>query len=609
MQSVFSGHTRMIGVDGSIHPGMLPGEFAADAVNRSFRGGVSATRPPYRTIELVFEDKEDEEVFRRGSVQEVAPYEKQFIGRSASLIVCCHDRILQFRVVGRQAFCRRLYKGTDPEVMGASIAVGGGRLYWQNGYQRPIGWDGSNDAYIVKDGEDRMPIGVHIAYVGGRAAVITHDGYTLIGDYIYGNGVKDNDGMEIFTEIHYTNDLGAIAPPGAIGDVCGAIQVPVISNTTLEPQLLVMGEKGAFTLDLGGLRSEWINKDIMKPILRNTGSTSGRSLLAAHSDVFFCSTQGGVESLRWNRRRVDNDWSELSVSSEVRKYMLMTPPHHRRWTDSVFHNNRIMFTTGITVKVNPFGGAHHYGEGLVVLDVARGSTVNESSGFQWDGMWTGLNISGLANLVVDGHSRAFAVSHDEDGVNRIYELMPDGSGDDEYDGKTSKIVSFYDTPYMFTPRGPESIANGFMLTKLVSAKAYVEDIGNGSKIEIKFRNAMFPNWSDTISTNTVGCFVDQLPQSTEDISQITHPFAKVSSGEPKNTCGDSPSRVGLGFQFRVLCEGRASVPYFVAEATVEKDSSFRVSCDDSCKSVNMLDTIDQYFSYKVCPRPQKQSEQ
>jgi len=46
----------------------------------------------------------------------------------------------------------------------------------------------------------------------------------------------------------------------------------------------------------------------------------------------------------------------------------------------------------------------------------------------YDGQWEGINFTHLFQGQFNSRSRAFAISHDDDGSNSLWEIMPDGRG-------------------------------------------------------------------------------------------------------------------------------------------------------------------------------------
>lgn len=555
----------MLGVDSSTHPAYLPPAFATNAINRSFRGGVNSTRPPMRSFSLVFDTKENKEIFERGAIQAFYPYQKMTRATQPHIIVCVNDRILKGRVCANEIYFELLFKGTNPEIMGASLAQATDRLYWQDGVHRPVGWDGQNSSYVIEDKEDSMPVGVITVYINGRMVVITEDNYCIISDYIYSQNVKNSKGVESFVESKLNNDLGAIASPGKFGEVAGAISLPSIPNSNTKPKLLVMQEFGAYTLDLSGARADWINRQIQEPVMDGSGSTAGGSIIKAHSDIFYQSTDGDIQSYKWTTQRWDNQWSETSVSNEVRKYSDLTSPHLRRWTQSMKIKNRLLFSCATITSPCSIGGSHRFGQGIISLDLDKGSTLNESSGFRWDGMWTGPNICGMAELMTDGSRRPMIASHDDDGINRIYELL-DRPGDDEIDGVKKKIISFYDTPNLFGQADP---AEGLVVNTLNGARAIISEVSGTATVGVSYRPSYSKRWID-MHRSEIGCN-EPFPQDTASLDQFSNGyvnfFTKTPSKDDCDPVSGSSSHKANSFQFRISIEGCAEIPYFYASAT------------------------------------------
>lgn len=602
-ESQFDGHTKVIGVDTSSDPSENPSRLLSGAINRSFRGGVNRTRPPYNGLEHIFADDETEDVFNRGAVSAAYGYTKWRDRGNSQIVMACSDRLLSCIVAGNRVTIKTVVEGISKGLLNGWFIQVADNLYFQNGLQFPLWWNGV-DKYEYLSGTGTIPIGTCMGFSQGRLIVHTSNNYSIIGDHIYGNALTDTRGAEKFTEYQLYGDLGAIGTDVDLGAIVGSIAIPKAQTPNFQGDHLVLTENGAFTLTLSGLRSEWINSGIQNTVLKGRGACSSHSIVAANGDIWFATSDGGITSFKFDRSERDRYWGETSMSREVGEYLSYTHPTHRQFISSAVFDNRLLTTCAFTFKHSELGGFHRYAEGLVSLDFDRGSTSQPKSGYAWDGLWTGLNISHLVPLSVNGDRRCFAISHDEDGRNRIYEIGKSGYHDTTVEGKSRKIVSFYHTPYLFEQVEPNEL---YAVRELQGARLVLSDIPDNVNLSVLYRPDYYKKWFPLLEDAQVG----YLPKKEApfDITQSTDNFqVEIQTPAPVgNDCIESTkqqSHQGLHFQVGVRIEGAANVNILSVEAGVLASELSAPTCDDGQDgAIRFADEVNldeqAPFGYKV----------
>ena len=142
---VYDGSTLTIGMDAETHPSVLPAEFVSSCVNRSFRQGVNATRPPFTEIPITPAYGQDPSIltaFQTGNFQGAWPYKAIKTGSLDGFVVSVAGTIYFLSIVNNVGTLYKLIDGNDPTMMHTWFVQAEDWMYIQNGYQDPIAWSG-----------------------------------------------------------------------------------------------------------------------------------------------------------------------------------------------------------------------------------------------------------------------------------------------------------------------------------------------------------------------------------------------------------------------------------------------------------------------------------
>jgi len=132
-------------MDAETHPSNLPPSYVSSCVNRSFRQGVNATRPPFTDLQINVAYGYPDSIltdFQTGNFQGAWPYKAIKTG-SVDGIVCSVAGVIYFiSIVNNVGTLYKLIDGNDATMMHTWFVQAEDWIYIQNGYQDPIAWNG-----------------------------------------------------------------------------------------------------------------------------------------------------------------------------------------------------------------------------------------------------------------------------------------------------------------------------------------------------------------------------------------------------------------------------------------------------------------------------------
>lgn len=274
-------------------------------------------------------------------------------------------------------------------------------LVMQDSRTRAAFWDGSesrhlnptpSDGEVTVEGFDETRIGLWMCWSNSRLWV-SRGNRVFASDL--GNPLK-------FTEAQYLNE----APAFYLPDECtGMIEAPEQAG------VLAAHAEGIDFIESSIIdRTQWLQTPNMQRTIVNIGCVAPRSLVKQHGLIYWFSPAGLVslnEALRANQS------SELiPIDQEMAWSKALIGPDLQGIACAAFENY-------LTVSV-PYCSI--YNTHTWAMDLATFER-NERS---WNGVWTGWRPVEWATGTVDGRQRAFFLSKDTDGQNRVWEaFLPD----------------------------------------------------------------------------------------------------------------------------------------------------------------------------------------
>ena len=143
---VFDGTTATIAMDAETNPSNLPSTYVSSCVNRSFRQGINATRPPFADLQINVAYGYPESTltdFQTGNFQGAYPYKAVSPGSVDGIICAVAGTIYFLSIVNNVCTLYPLISGNDPTLMHTWFVQAENWVYIQNGYQDAIAWSGN----------------------------------------------------------------------------------------------------------------------------------------------------------------------------------------------------------------------------------------------------------------------------------------------------------------------------------------------------------------------------------------------------------------------------------------------------------------------------------
>jgi len=607
------GHKSLIGVDTSSDPSLNTNKFIAfDAVNRTFRGGVNKTRPPFTEAVIEFDTPECEEVFRNGNITGVFGYKKINNFIQPHLMVAVGDSLLAGRVFATKISFKCIYRGIDPQWQHSFFVQAEDILVWQNGKQDPQVWDGlalttqSASEAVESVGKSRpMPVGNIMTYAHGRIFVATEDNIVYASDHIYSQGFGKNKTIVNFEESFYPASGDGFGAYSQIGKITGMAVIPRHPEANGHGEVIVFGENGAWAIDPSPIRNQWTELPIQQVVLLGRGCASPTSVIPVNNDIFYRSSDGSISSFKNSITDRREAWSDKSLSREAARYLNFDSIELLQFSSALFVDNRLLMSCGIRGAKSSGYGNHRFGLGLVSLDLDRGSTTSKvDEGFSWDGLWTGPRPAGMASISIDSYPKHYVVSYDSDGQNRIY-LLNEGNGGDVSNGVTKKIKSFYSFGDLFDVVSPD---RPVAVSTLTGAFIYFSDISTKCYISALHRPDRYQIWTSMMERVSVGCDDPEIHLNGE-LQGVRRYSGSINTASPARNAFRQASKdsiaTGFSHQIQLQIEGVATINRMVASADLMPNDISTNLCRDNdeinCEEVIARDgsLVDEglYFQY------------
>lgn len=570
---VWDGVESVIAQDAVTHPSFLPPSFNAQSINRAYRGGINKTRPSF--LERSFEAAADQPTgmldrFLYGNFQGSMAYQS-IKATSQDGIVCAVGGDIYFIVIQNgRAVVYFLTTGNESNLMHTWFVQAEDWVYIQNGSQNPIAWDGvlANAPIRLNPVTNQMPIGTIMAYSNGRVFVSDQFNNIYASDIIFGNGFTTTSNTQNFTETLYWQEGGSFTPPSNLGNITGMKVMPTLNlNDRGQGELVIFCDRGAFTLNTQIPRDQWKDAQIQKVSLIGRGNMSPWSLTSVNNEIFFRSDDGW--SL-YSNAQVDfsQKLAFRKFSREVNYWIEQDTPWMKQFASGMFFDNRFLGTVNpYTVQPreeNQSAGLHRPHRGMVVLDLDHSTSPapDASINWRWNGVWAGPQPTQLLNAYINGQERAFCFSFDADGVNRLYELQPNGR-DDYANGGNVPVRSYYTTKRFDFSDSQQT--NRFLRKKLTGGEMWLSDFEEEIKLSVQYRPESYPCWNDIqreVQFGCSSCTVNKGESGCELVVSNAR-YKRIKFSTPDSTIcqlgGKIPTIVGAEFQLQVNLEGSATI--------------------------------------------------
>lgn len=594
--------TTSAGIDTSASSLELGARMCRIAVNRSFRGKDNQTRPPFVLRKSVFLDSNAEYMLRFGNVTGCLGYQKTGNLNSNYGIIASGDSIIAGRIVGSSIEWQTIYKGIPSLYAHSFFVQAENNLVWNNGKDYGLYWPGYGKMkFIFNSGvEAPMPVGNIMTYAHGRIFIATEEGLVYASNYVYSNG-KNTLGVLNFKESSYFNDGDGFGAPSVMGEITGASVIIKNPQTNGHGPVVFFCSNGAFALNPTIPRDQWIdNENIQQSIMTGRGCGAHASIVQANSDLWFRCSDSSISSIKNSIASANDEWAFSSQSTEVDEFTKYDSSGSLEFGHGLVFDNRLIQTVAHRQLQSTEFGNHRFALGMVVADLHKGSRNLPQSGFQWDGLWTGIRSAGCFKIFDRGSERAFFISHDNDGENRIYELTKSFGNDIGVNGESRIKSWFIYSGLLSLGGGTDPNTSSISIQKIEALNLmYYNAVG-----KIRFKASFAPD--------DYQCFTEF--QSTEEVgSECTNNECGISIAMPKSghvffkpdcknerVSSSSNTDKGEFFSIKIEIEGNASIRKMRVQGQSELQSliTLKEPCVD-LSPINCCTPDNQYFEYLI----------
>lgn len=599
----YDGHTTVFGQDSYSDPSLLDSSICARAVNRSFRGGVNRTRPPFVHRPFIFSDPADEPIVRFGNMQGATFYRKTKAGVADCLVASIAGNIYCFTLVNQSFRVDKIFAGNNPYLMQAWFVQAQDWLYVQNSLDNPIFWNGVLPSSARRSNwpdKVEMPIGTIMQYCFGRVFVADAYDQVAASDIIYGTGFNTTSNTQNFTENTYWQEGGSFGMPLSLGHVTGMIATSAQTRGNLYAQglLLVTGEDGAYTIDASVDRGTWKDAQVQSIALTGLGCVAPGSLINLNNTTLFRSDDG-LSIYQALQADEQQGLSFGKFSQGVNYFFDQDTPWLLQYNSTISFDNRALSTVSpwVAAPSNSAYGNHRYHRGLVALDLDRSAQQFSNTPVAWDGLWTGVRPTVLVNGRFDKVKRAFAFSFDADGENRLYEILKDGLHD-SINGVSKQTEWFYLTKRFDWTTAQTS--NTFEKKRLIGGELHVSELKERVNIEVGYRSDNRPDWNPLLEPTPVGPALTGFNFTAPRWKRLKFPT-------PSDKCkvGES-SPAASGFQHQAIIVGSGAVRVdrlrlAMAPGGNDPDVSISEKVDDPSLQIGIDGNLENDYAYLIVP--------
>jgi hypothetical protein len=565
------------GVSSAVSPDLLPPNQCAWGMNADYRGSKVKTRPNI-----------EQQLFLPSGLVQGAGFFNIQGGMLIAMIAGIAYRI-RVGVPGVGGFSYESIPGAfsnSPVIPQVWMTQTVENFLIQDGQSDCIIYNGST-ARRADQSIPEVPRGTHMAYANGRLWV-AGDGNQLAAGNIY-TGVADTE--LAFTEIQYLSGGGTIAFSDAI---TGLAFIPSTGTSDYGP-LLVFGRTYLETVRADVTdRDSWATyPGFVTNALRSVGTPSGWTIVQVNEDLFWRDVLGGIRSLNtmltsayFAQYRGAQGDANVPISREVSRLTDYESQQLLGFSSGVYFDNRMLMTA--SPFLNPQGGVSF--RDLISLDFAPVSTMQGQSPPAYNGTWQGINWTRLVQGEFNGMTRAFGISSDGDGINRLWEFDT-GSTDDLYisniltgEKTDSPIESFVEYPRI-------AFQDPKKRKRLTRCDVWLSHIVGEVTVTVYWRPDNYQKWTLWDSTNQCAVMTDAstgtAPHVWKNLLPDQRPLVKTFSiPEVTDPVSDYDLSTGFGFQVRVAWTGSLKIERVSvwSEPVDDEDYVNRDGQDGTCVS-------------------------
>lgn len=466
-------------------------------------------------------------------------------------------------------------------------------LVVQDGQSRPIIYDGASSRRTKLVGE--IPTGTAMGYGNGRIWIAMNNGREFVAGDIAGGPT----GVLGFEENTYLAGGGSFRVPANVGKIRSMRFVANLDTSLGQGPLQVGCDWGIFSVNAPVSREAWssVTNPIQTVSLMNFGPMSQSSTVLINGDLFF-RAEDGLRSFIIARRDFGN-WGNTPISREMSRLLDRDTPELLQFSSAVMFDNRLLFT--VTPQPGPNGVRH---KGVIVLDFDLISTMGNKAPPAYDGLWTGVEVTGLVAGRFAGRPRCFAFGHDSEGQNDFWELTKVGQADNGLDPidwvLETRSMSF-----------PGATGGNTGLKRLAAGEAWLSEFAGTVTLTLQYRPDQYPCWQDW-NTRTVCVTSDQCDDAdgcaATTAGNLKGYKTRLGFGMPAeqdNEPDESTMLAAYSFQVRIEGSGYCQMNRFILQAHEEEELPMAPPGDErsECRAIACCPP-DPFAHRALCGPPQ-----
>lgn len=423
-------------------------------------------------------------------------------------------------------------------------------LIVQDGQSAAIIFDGAKSRRAIAS-ESEVPTGTAMEFneeIGRLVIAVGHNEITI----------GDIENILKFTETIPLNEGGNFRMPHKFGEIVAIRMMANLDRSNGQGAMLVFAERGMSAFNLPVARATWKNLpyplQINMPLRFSAASHTG--IVQVNADMFF-RAKDGLRTFIMAIREFGK-WGNVPLSREMNRIIGRDDENLLQFASAELSNNRLLFT--VTPQPDAIAGCGAYFKGLAVLDFDLINSLGDKMPPVYDGLWSGLDFTGLITGEFNGEDRSFAFVRTPTGGVDLWELMKTGA----FDGDDGKIEAQLESRAMDFDKPDEE-------KRLEACEIWVDKVWGETTFVLEYRSDQYTCW---------------LPWATRKICNVTKDCetdcglvrefqegyrSRIAFGQPPDTDEANAlklARNGYQFQVRITWTGRARIRMGLIRATI-----------------------------------------
>ncbi len=420
-----------------------------------------------------------------------------------------------------------------------------GSFLIQDGQSDCIIYDGSSTRR-ADPSQKEVPLGRQMAYGNGRLCVAVNGNQVKVG-----NITTDIYQSELsFTETQYLNGGGSFLYPQ---NLTALAFLPVNNTFSGYGSLLDFGEQFIDSLHLEiTQRDQWASKDgFGVVVLPNVGSCAQDVIVRVNQDLYFRDADGQIWSVR-SAVSDQNTPGNSPLSREISRIVDFETDVWVPYSSGIYFDGRMMWLA--SPFMNRFGLPSF--KAIISLDAAPLATMRGKTPPAYDGVADGLWFQRICAGKFSGQNRAFVISTDEDGENRLWEIVARGEADQYFKTEDDVIVVRDSLVTANTETRRYDFGAPPLLKQLMRLDLWPAEIEGENTVQVYYRADNRTKWQFWSEFSCCARMTNADDQWLNLYNQERGRVISLSSPYVNDDIDNQQANVGFGFQIRVVWTGK-----------------------------------------------------